>query len=177
MSRREKRLSQKLWISNKILQLIKTKYQLFQTHYRSNNPVKKMIYEKHLNKLTHIKYLAKRQNYENLIKNKRENSRETWSIVSTIIDYKNTKNKSKIPLTMEINNQVYDTNSDIFLNILRDYFASIGSLMSKNVTNQHNSNLEIYTLKAFVKVMFFTKSLRTKLIHVLTISRLTQHQV
>jgi len=102
-----------------------------------------MIYKKHLNKLTYIKNLAKRQYYENLIKNKRGNSRETWAIIFTIIDYKTTKNKSKIPLTMEINNQVYDTNSDIFLNILCDYFASIGSLISKNVTNQHNSYLEI----------------------------------
>jgi len=82
-----------------------------------------MIYKKHLNKLIRMKYLAKRQYYKNLIKNKRGNSRVTWSIISTIIDYKNSKNKSKIPLTMEINNEVYDTNSDIFLNILCDYFA------------------------------------------------------
>jgi len=70
-----------------------------------------------------------------------------------------------MPSTMEINNHSYDTNSEIFLNKLCDYFASIGSLMSKNLSKQQNLD--------FVKVSFFTKLLGMKLMLVLTISRLT----
>ena len=68
MSRREKRLSQKPWISKGILKSIKTKNKLFETHYSSNDPDKKLFYKQFLNKLTHIKSLTKRCYYENLIK-------------------------------------------------------------------------------------------------------------
>ena len=77
MSRREKRLSQKPWISKGILKSIKTKNKLFQTHYRSNDPDKKLVYKKYLNKLTHIKCLAKRFYYKNLFKENYRNSYQT----------------------------------------------------------------------------------------------------
>ena len=148
-SRREKRFSRKPWISNDTLQLMKTKNRLFRTHYRSNNPIKKQIYKKHLNKLTHVKYLAKRQYYENVIKNNQGNSRQTWSVIGKIIDYKNATNQSKMmPATMEINNHVYDTNSETFLNNVCNYFANVGSLMAKNLPNQHNSYLKIYSKRS-----------------------------
>ena len=53
MSRREKRLSKKQWISNEILQPTNTKNRLFRTYYRSNDPIKKQIYKKHLNEFPH----------------------------------------------------------------------------------------------------------------------------
>ena len=64
MSRREKRLSQKPWISKGILKSIKTKNMLFKTHYGSNEPDKKLFYKQFLNKLTHIKSLFP-QNLDN----------------------------------------------------------------------------------------------------------------
>ena len=155
MSRREKRLSRKPWISNDILQQIKTKNRLFRTHYRSNDPIKKQIYKKHLNKLTHVKCLAKRQYYKNVIKNNQDNSRQTWSVMGKIIDYKNTSNQSKmISSTVEINNHAYDTNSETFLDKVCNYFANVGSLMCKNLPNQHNSNLKIYFKRSYQSFAF-----------------------
>ena len=52
MSRREKSLSQKPWISKGILKSIKTKNKLFKTHYGSNDLNKKLFYKQFLNKLT-----------------------------------------------------------------------------------------------------------------------------
>jgi len=80
-----------------------------------------------------------------------------------------------MPSTKEINNHSYDTNFEIFLNKLCDYFASIGSLMSKNLSKQQNLDLK-NILNVVVKFSFFTKLLRMKLMLILTISRLTQHQ-
>ena len=48
LSRKEKRLSEKPWISKGILKSIKTKNRLFRTHYRSSDPNKKLIYKKYL---------------------------------------------------------------------------------------------------------------------------------
>ena len=102
MSRREKRPSQKPWISKGILNSIKIKKKLFKTHYGSNDPDKKLFYKQCKNKLTHIKSLAKRCYYENLIKENQGNSYRTWSIIGELIDYKSKKRKSKMSTTMDI---------------------------------------------------------------------------
>jgi len=67
-----------------------------------------------LNKLTHIKYLAKRSYYKNLIKENQGNFYRTWSvIISDLIDYKSKKHIkiSKLPTTMKANDHIYETNS------------------------------------------------------------------
>ena len=53
-----------------------------------------------------------------------------------------------MPTTIKISNHVYDTNSEIFLNKVCNYFANVGSLMRKNLPNQHNSNLKIYSKRS-----------------------------
>ena len=56
MTRKERRLSEKPWITKGILISIKRKNKLFRACFKSNNADKKGVYEKYLNKLTHIKY-------------------------------------------------------------------------------------------------------------------------
>ena len=102
LSRKEKRLTEKPWISKGILKSIKTKNKLFRSHCHSIDPNKKLIYKKHLNKLTHIKNLAKRLHYEKLFLENQGNSQKTRFIVGELINYKNHKNKSEIPPTIEI---------------------------------------------------------------------------
>lgn len=142
MTRREKRLSEKPWISKGILKSIKTKNKLFRTHYHSNDVDKKIVYKKYLNKLTHIKYIAKRLYYENLVRESHGNSHKTWSIIGEIINYKN-NSKLKIPPTIEIGNQIHKTDSENFLNKLNEHFANIGAKMSKIITNRQKSDSEL----------------------------------
>jgi len=65
MTRSEKRLSDKPWISKGILKSIKTKNRLFRMFFKSNDLNKKAVYKKYLNKLPHIKFIARRNYYEN----------------------------------------------------------------------------------------------------------------
>ena len=137
MSRREKRLTQKPWISKGILQSIKTKNKLFKTHYGSNNLDKKLFYKQFLNKLTHIKSLAKR------IKENQGNSYRTRSIIGELIDYKSKKRKSKMPTTMDIEGHTYNTSSGAFLNKLCEYFANVGA--TKDAKSLNNLALTIHS--------------------------------
>ena len=93
MSRQENRLSDKSWITRGILTSIKAKNKLFKKYFKNKNfdtdKSKKEHYKKYLNKLTHVKNLAKRIYYENLIKCKNNNPSQTWSIIKETIDYKN----------------------------------------------------------------------------------------
>ena len=55
---------------------------------------------------------------------------------------------------MESNKHVYDTNSEAFLNKVCDYFANVGSLMGKNLPNQHNSGLKIHSKRSCQSFVF-----------------------
>ena len=80
---------------------------------------------------------------------------------------------------MEISNHVYDTNSEVFLNKVRDYFTNVGLLVCKNLPNQHNSGLKIYFERCCQSYAFlhFTKLLKMKSMSAIIISRTTSHQV
>ena len=72
MSRKEKRLTDKPWITKGMLTSIKTKSRFYRKYFKNkidhSNNFKREIYKKYLNKLTHIKNLAKRTYYEKLLK-------------------------------------------------------------------------------------------------------------
>jgi len=125
MTRKEKRLNKKPWITKGIFKSIKTKNRLFRSYFKSNDPEKKYFYKKYLNKLTHLKNLSKRLYYENKIRNSRHDSSKTWSIINEIIDFKNSSYKSKLPSTIVHDNQTYNTSSPKFLNKLCEFFAKI----------------------------------------------------
>ena len=97
-------MNEKPWITRGILTSIKTKNRLFKKYYKSNSfdLQKKQQYKKYLNKLTHIKNIAKRSYYKNLIKKNKRNPSQTWSIIKCIIDFKNSTNKAKLPSTIMI---------------------------------------------------------------------------
>ena len=157
MSRKEKRLNEKPWITRGILTSIKTKNRLFKNYYKSNSSdsFKKQQYKKYLNKLTHIKNIAKCSYYKSLIpvkKNKR-NPSQTWSIIKDIIDFKNSTNKAKLPSTIMIRDEKIKTDSKKFLNIACEYFANLGTNMSKKLPFSNSSSFKIYSkscMKSFL---------------------------
>ena len=63
MSRRERKLNEKPWITKCILKSIKTKNKLFKSCFKCSEVSKIEFYKKYRNKLTHIKFLAKSQYY------------------------------------------------------------------------------------------------------------------
>jgi len=125
--------SEKPWISKRILKSIKTKKRLFLTYFKSNDLSKKAVYKKYLNKLTHIKFFARLNYSENLIKTNQKCSSQAWSIIKDIIDCKKASKKSKLPIAISVDNVMTNTTSQIFLDKLYDYFANIDATMLKNI--------------------------------------------
>ena len=131
MSRREKKLNEKPWISKEILNSIRTKNKLFTSCYKCSEANKIEFYKKYRNKLTLVKFLAKSQYYNNLLTENRSNPQKTWEILRQIIEGKNSL-RNKLPTSLEINGQSCKTDSDEFLNRMCEYFAKVGSNLSKN---------------------------------------------
>ena len=145
MTRKEKRLSEKPRTTKGILVSIKMKNKLFRSCFKNNNTDKKAVYKKYLNKRAHIKYHAKRNYYENLIKSNIRNPSQIWSVIKKIIDGKKSSKKSKLPSVSLIENQVIDTDSDMFLDKLCEYFANIGINLANNVPQTNNNSFKIFT--------------------------------
>ena len=93
--------------------------------------------------MTHVKHAAKRSYYEKLIKTNSNNSSQAWSVIKEIIDCK--QPNKKLPSTISINDQQFDTHSKYFLDQLRDYFANIGASMSNKITQNVNSSFKIHS--------------------------------
>ena len=77
-------------ITKGIYTSIKTKNRLFQTCYKYGDRNKLLLYKSYSNKLAHLKKISKRQYYNNLFNEHRDNKTETWKIISNLIS----KNKS-----------------------------------------------------------------------------------
>ena len=132
-SRKEMKLNSKPWFTKGLLTSIKTKNKLFRNYVKNNNQENKMNYKRYLNKLTHIKNLAKCMYYEKQIKENHQDSSKTWKIMKEIINYQQSSRKFKLPSTITIDGQNYNASSKSFLNKLNEFFANIGAnMISKN---------------------------------------------
>ena len=145
LTRKEKRLSEKPWITKGILVSIKMKNKLFRACFKSNNADKKPFYKKYRNKLSHIKYHAKRNYYENLVKSNNRNPSQKWSAIKEIIECKKSSKKSKLPSALLIENQMINTDSHVFLDKLWEYFANIGTNLANNIPQTNNNSFKIFT--------------------------------
>lgn len=143
MSRSEKRLNKKPWITKGILKSIKFKNNLYKKCFKCDNPDQRKFYKKFSNKLTHIKNLAKRQYFNNLLQENKNNSQKTWSIINELINSKKSCN-TKLPPFLKYNGTNLKTDSESFLNQMCDYFANIGSVLANKVPNTSNSEFKIF---------------------------------
>ena len=132
MSRRERKLNEKPWITKGILKSIKTKNKLFKSCYKCSKVSIIDFYKKYHSKLTHVKFLARSQYYNSLLtEENRSNPKKTWEILRQIIERKNSS-RNKLPTSLKINGLTCETDSDEFLNRMSKYFANVGSNISKS---------------------------------------------
>ena len=115
MSRQENRPSDKPWITRGIFISIKNQNKLFKKYFKNENfdtdKSKTEHYKKYLSKLTHVKNLAKRLYYENLIKCNNNNLFQIRSIIKEIINYKISAEKSILPSAITIEDESMRTDT------------------------------------------------------------------
>ena len=133
------------WNTRGLLESIRTKNKLFNTCCKNDDVAKKQKYKKYLNKLTHLKNISKRIYYESLIKENQNSPHKSWSVINEIIDYKNDLHKSKLSSSMKIDDHIFSTDSQVFLEKMADYFANIGAHMNKEISKPTHSTIKIYS--------------------------------
>jgi len=69
-TRKQKRLLQKPWITKEIYNGIRQKQRMYNTHFKSGDPMKIALYKKFVNKLNHKKELSKKNTTNSPIQQK-----------------------------------------------------------------------------------------------------------
>ena len=126
----KKKLYFKPWITKGILRSIKRKQQMYRTHFLSNDIQKAEQYKRYANKLNKLKALSKKQYYEKRFEKYKNNLKNTWKLIGTIIKREN-KGQSCITKIIRNNKTYYDT-TDI-ANQLNKHFTSVGPNLAKTI--------------------------------------------
>ena len=91
MSRKQKKLQSKPWITKSVYESIRLKNIMYKTHYLSNDVAKKREYKIFANKLTKTKAHAKERFYAEELENNKNNSHKTWELLRTLLPGKSSK--------------------------------------------------------------------------------------
>ena len=94
MSRKQKKIKSKPWVTKSIYESIRLKNIMYKTHYLSNDDARKREYKIFANKLTKTKALAKKRFYGEEFENNKNNSRKTWELLRTLFPGKSSKDSS-----------------------------------------------------------------------------------
>ena len=121
-NRKMKKLS-KPWLTKGILKSIKTKQKLYYSHFRSKNDESVKYYKSFSNLLNHLKNKAKKEYYCNYFQKYKDNLKNTWKLIGSLI-----KRKSKgqmQPTAITRNGNKYTDESDI-ADQFNQHFVNVG---------------------------------------------------
>ena len=149
----KKRQLKKPWISNGILNSIKTKQKMFKTHFLSHDQVKVHFFKKYNNKLNKIKELAKRTYFSTQFYLNKEDIKMTWKLIGMII---NRKKKSNIIIPKLLHNNRCYTDKQSICEKLNMYFIKVGPTLSAPLPIHRNSDSSKYIRGTFSNSFFFS---------------------
>ena len=129
LTRKQKRLQHKPWITKGNLISIKRKQKMHKTHYRNGSSVDKFLYKQLSNTLTRIKNLSKRVYYHCKIDEFKNNPKNTWDILRTILS---NNPKSSLPNTIRVDDTNI-SNPKIIADKFNTHFANVGKLLAASL--------------------------------------------
>ena len=138
-SRKRKRMQHKPWLTKGLFISIKNKQTLYKKFFLSNNEFGKWYYKKYANKLTRVKiYQKKKIYYYATIKEKRNNPKELWKFIKSVIP---SKHSPFLPLTKIKVGNTEIVIPDKITEQLNNYFVKIGHLIAKSVSTSKKNGL------------------------------------
>ena len=140
LSRKQKKLSQKPWITKGILTSIKKKRAMFKSHFLSDNLEKKLYFKKYMNKLTKIKALSKKSYFTTELKINQKDPRKIWDILRSALP----ASSKRAPVTsLKINGRIV-SNQQVITEQFNEFFCSIGAHLASKFDNSAHSSYYKY---------------------------------
>ena len=130
-SRKQKRWQTKPWLTKGLIISIKNKQRLYKTFFSNGNDFEKSYFKKYSNKLTREKNLSKKLYYKEALSLRKNNPKELWKLIKTVIPPKRT---TSLPMKVQIDNNTSEDPMEISQHF-NEYFAVIGESIAKNATD------------------------------------------
>ena len=125
MSRKQKKIKRKPWITRNIYQIICLKNKMHRTHYIKGDAAMKLKYKKFSNKLTKIKTNAKEKYFAEELEKSKSNPRKTWEFLRSLIPSTTSNSNNNLPSQIIVNNCKI-TDKQKILNEFNEFFSTIG---------------------------------------------------
>ena len=126
LTRKQQKLINKPWISRGILKSIRTKQKMYLSHFVKGNLEQKQLYKKYANKLTKVKFAAKKLYYQDKLETSKNNTSEVWRIIKSLLF----SSRSNTNLLHKLRrNNTFTTNPTLIVNSFNDYFSGIGKTL------------------------------------------------
>ena len=137
LSRKQKKLQRKPWISIGILKSIKRKQKMHKTHFINGSMSDKHFYKRYTNLLTRVKSLAKKLFYFHEFSTFKNNPKKTWEVLRSILS---SKSATSAPNIINIDGKCFTNPSEI-AEKFNHHFANVGKSL---VAKQNNVDDEKY---------------------------------
>ena len=132
MSRKQRKLARKRWITKGILTPIRKKNSMFRTHFITGYTVEKKFFRRYSNMLTKTKFLFKKIYYYSEFASNKKNLHKTWEIIRSVLPHKSTLEPQ---LALKVNDHITDDPNTI-ANQFNNYFCTIGSNLADTINSE-----------------------------------------
>ena len=136
LSRRQRKLKLKPWITRGLLISIKHKQKLYLSHFINGNTEKRNFYKKYANELNKINFISEQMFYQDELYKSKNNTFKTWKVIKSLLSC--SQNSSTTPNEIKYNGNVI-TGSETISESFNSYFSKAGLDLSAKF-NQHDTN-------------------------------------
>lgn len=131
-SRKQKRIQQSPWLTKGLLTSIKNKQKLYKNYFLNGTVFEKSFYKKYANKLTRVKNLSKKLYYNATISEKKNNPKDLWKFINSVISPK--RGDTYSPPKLLIDDAIVE-NPDEISEKFNEYFVNVGETIANSLGN------------------------------------------
>ena len=154
LSKRKIKKQKKPWMNYRILDMIKTKHQLFKKYLKNKTAENLNNFKTKRNKIKREIEKAKKQHYYTLFKNCKNDPKKIWKEINTLTKRKQ-KPKSTLPKFIKVDNEGnMSTNPKFIINKLNKHFVCKGPKLAAKLPRS-NKNCLKYLKKRVQSCMEF----------------------
>ena len=164
LSRSQRRLKMKPWITRGIFKSIKTKQKLYLTHFIHGNSNEKQIFKRYANQLNRIKVASKKMFYQNAFERSKCNSQLMWSTIKSLLS---SSSSSSLPQTLELDGSV-TTDPVLMAEGFNNYYSEVGALLADKIESCKENTFKSYISKRISSTLFLNLTNPAKVFNVIS---------
>ena len=142
LSRKQRRLKSKPWLTKAICVSIHKKQSMFKSHFINGDSAEKSFFKKYSNRLTKIKTLSKKLHFKSEFEKYHNDPRKTWETIRSMLHSKSSSSSS-LPTSLKLNGSTIQDQT-LISNYFNNFFCSIGENLSNSAASQENYEFRDY---------------------------------